>query len=287
MGSSETVSWYPAAQKESAELLSFLRSREWSCVSFSSRLIHREGGGNRIFVNRGDDHRIVESMLLTAHGLLLPVIQPDLFGPAAYRKELLPLIHAYARTVHSVMGLDQQVRTIESVLKSQIYERIEYYLMTREYFNIERPQAEVGSMRFRRASGFDVRALFPLQREYEKEEVLLDPDRFNPTASFLSLQKNLRKELVYVAEIDGVPVAKAGTNARGINYYQIGGVFTIPELRGKGIGRAVMSVLMWEIAQKKKHLCLFVKKSNTAAIKLYSNLGFTLRESYAISYYRA
>jgi predicted GNAT family acetyltransferase len=185
------------------------------------------------------------------------------------------------------MGLDHQVRAIEELLSAQIYERIDYYLMTREYFNIQPPKSELGNLKLRQAISSDLFSLFPLQRDYEKEEVLLDPERFNATASFLSLQKNLRTELIYLAELDGVPVAKAGTNARGINYYQIGGVFTIPTLRAQGIGRALMQALMWEIAQRKKHLSLFVKKSNGAAIKLYTNLGFTVRDSYAISYYRS
>ncbi|HUX22099.1 MAG TPA: GNAT family N-acetyltransferase [Spirochaetia bacterium] len=283
------MGWYPAAQRESSELLAFLRTREWSCVSFSARLVNREGGGNRIFVNRSDDegHRIVESLLLTNHGLVLPVIEPEQFTPEGYRSQLLPLLLAYSRNVHSVMGLEHQVRAIEELLSVQIYERIDYYLMTREYFNVRPPQGELGNLRLRRATSSDLRALFPLQRAYEKEEVLLDPERFNATASFLALQKNLRRELIYLAELDGVPVAKAGTNARGINYYQIGGVFTLPTLRAQGIGRALMQALMWEIAQRKKHLCLFVKKSNSAAIKLYTNLGFTPRDSYAISYYRS
>lgn len=282
------MSWYPIAQREMQELLAFLRTREWTCVSFSSRLINREGGGNRIFLNRSDDdtNRIVEALLLTSHGLVLPVIDPSLFPPNRYREQLLPLLHASARTVHSVMGLEQQVAAIESIVSSRVHERIEYYLMTREYFNIERPVEEDDSLKVRRASVYDVRALFPLQRDYEKEEVLLNPEKFNSTASFLTLQKNLRKELIYVAELDGVPVAKAGTNARGMNYFQIGGVFTVASLRGRGIGKAIMRSLMWDIAQKKKHLCLFVKRSNQSAIRLYTSLGFTLREKYAISYYR-
>lgn len=282
------MAWYPIVQRETRELLQFLRTREWTCVSFSSRLVNREGGGNRIFVNRSadEDNRIVESLLLTPHGLILPVIDPTVFPLKRYRDELLPLLRASARGVHSIMGLDVQVATIESLLTSRVYERIEYYLMTREYFNIERPSEEGGSLRVRRASVHDVRALFPLQRDYEKEEVLLNPRKFNSTASFLSLQKNLRREIIYVAELDGVPVAKAGTNARGMNYFQIGGVFTVPSLRGRGIGKIIMRALMWEIAQRKKHLCLFVKRSNQSAIRLYTSLGFTLRDKYAISYYQ-
>lgn len=282
------MSWYPAARREVSEVLGFLRIREWSCVSFTSRLINNEPGGNRILVHRAaaEGSRITESLLLTGHGLILPVLAQELYAAEFYRHELLPLIRSYAHNVHSVMGLDNQVHAIEMILPAPVSERIDYYLMTREYFNIERPTTPRTPLKIRRAAASDVRALFPLQRDYEKEEVLLNPEKFNPTASFLSLQKTLRKELVYVAEVDGIPVAKAGTNARGMTFYQIGGVYTVPSLRSLGIGRSLMHALMWEIASEKKHLCLFVKKSNPAAIKLYRNLGFTIRDNYAISYYR-
>lgn len=282
------MSWYSAARREIDEVLGFLRTREWSCVSFSSRLLNHEPGSNRIFVNRApaEANRITESLLLTGHGLILPVLAQELKGAEHYRRELLPLIQAFARNVHSVMGVESQVHAIEMILPAPVNERVDYYLMTREYFNIERPTAPRTPLTIRRASASDVRALFPLQRDYEKEEVLLSPEKFNPTVSFLALQKTLRKEIVYVAEVDGIPVAKAGTNARGMNFYQIGGVYTVPSLRNLGVGRSLMRALMWEIAREKKHLCLFVKKSNPAAIKLYLNLGFTTRDSFAINYYR-
>lgn len=282
------MGWSAAARREIDEVLSFLAVREWSCVSFSSRLLGRDLGTNRVFINRSGDaaNRIIESLLLTNHGMIIPVLDPDHRGLGSYQNELLPLIRSYAENIHSVMGIDRQVGTVDALIGGRATERLDYFLMTHEYFNITPPPAERGALTIRQAGVSDLATLFPLQRDYEKEEVLLDPERFSATSSFLALQKSLRKEIIYLAEIDDRPVAKAGTNARGINYYQIGGVFTIPPLRGQGIAKALMRSLMWEIAQKQKHICLFVKKANTAAIRLYSSLGFSVRDSFAINYYR-
>jgi ribosomal protein S18 acetylase RimI-like enzyme len=282
------MGWHPAGRKEIDEVISFLKVREWACVSFTSRILNHELGSYRILVDRSETgaQRISGAVLLTNQGLVIPVLDSAGGGPR-FRGELLSLISSYTHGVHSVMGVERQVGAIDTLLGGGATEKIEYHLMTREHFNIPEPLPARSDVTIRKATPSDVKALFPLQREYEKEEVLLNPARFNATASLLSLQRTLRREIVYLAEREGNPVAKAGTNARGINYFQIGGVYTVPELRGRGIGQKVMRALMWDIAQREKHLCLFVKKSNTAAIKLYSNVGFTIRESFAINYYRS
>jgi predicted GNAT family acetyltransferase len=99
------------------------------------------------------------------------------------------------------------------------------------------------------------------------------------------LRASLREELVYEAERDGVPVAKAATNARGFTVDQIGGVYTTPRERGKGIGGLVVTALLREVFAEKKGACLFVKKRNFPAIALYERLGFSYVTDYVISYY--
>jgi predicted GNAT family acetyltransferase len=88
-----------------------------------------------------------------------------------------------------------------------------------------------------------------------------------------------------MAELGGVPVAKAGTNARGFTTDQIGGVFTRPDLRHRGAARAVMTALLEHVRRDRRQACLFVKKDNAPAIRLYLGLGFDVRGEYRISYY--
>ena len=102
----------------------------------------------------------------------------------------------------------------------------------------------------------------------------------------LNLKRTLKDQRVFVALLNGIPVAKAGTNARGYGYDQIGGVFTRVKLRNRGIGTTVMQTLMKEIAKDGKKVCLFVKKTNPSALAMYANIGFKTVGEYRISYYR-
>ena len=141
-------------------------------------------------------------------------------------------------------------------------------------------------LRIRPADGRDLGSLFPLQRDYELEEVVVFPERFSEQSCRLHLRDTLRRQLVVVAELDGRPVAKAGTNARGFQVDQIGGVFTEERLRGSGIAARVMSDLLERIFRSKPMVSLFVKRTNLPAIALYRKLGFRSLDSYRITYFR-
>jgi predicted GNAT family acetyltransferase len=144
---------------------------------------------------------------------------------------------------------------------------------------------QLPTVTIRRAFPEDTDLIFPLQRLYELEEVYLNPAYFDDRRCRSLLRRSLREQIVYVAEIRGKPVAKAGTNAQGFGADQIGGVFTVPRLRGTGLGRTVMTALLDDIGRTKTHACLFVKKENVAACRLYERLGFQTREDYRITYY--
>src|SRR5208337_1014346 len=137
----------------------------------------------------------------------------------------------------------------------------------------------------RRADPYDADVLFPLQKCYELEEVVITPTHFNDGQCMKSLRLALREQLVYLAELEGVPVAKAATNARGYKVDQVGGVYTVPEHRGRSLGKAVVSGLLKTVFSEKQEACLFVKKYNRPAIALYERLGFVPTTDYVISYY--
>jgi len=130
-----------------------------------------------------------------------------------------------------------------------------------------------------------LKRLIPLQIAYEKEEVVFDLLTYSEEASILSLKKNLKEQEIFALEVDGRLASKAATNARGKNYVQLGGVFTVKEQRGKGYGKMVVSHFLKAMAALNKKVVLFVKPQNLPAIKLYLSCGFEKIGAYNIQYF--
>jgi len=275
------VSWRTAARADLDSVLSFLLRDESLCVPFTARL--RNGtGGQTVYVARDAQGCITGSLLLTSSGLLLPLLAEE----AAAGPELGTMLRGMHQSVHSIMGTGRSAGAVEAAMPTAPTARIEYFLMSVSRGDL-RPAlpSQDGGLVVRMADESDADALFPLQRAYELEEVVVDPRHFSDAQCLKLLRKTLREELVFVALMDGVPLAKAATNARGFVVDQIGGVFTVPDVRGKGLGRLVVSELLKRVLREKEGACLFVKKRNRPAISLYERLGFTPVTDYVISYY--
>lgn len=286
--------WQVTGRNEEAALLAFVGREEWRCVSFSARLrAERESsrmvdsGITLVHVDKGARHPVVNSaLMLCRSGVALPVLdgRARLELPAGSRPALL--VDRFRSRLHSVMGMRPCVLTVEEELRRRPYASIDYHMMELGLEGWQPSQAaDIRGLTVRKAFPEDTDAIFPLQRAYELEEVYLDPQQFDDRRCRGLLRRGLRDEVTYVAELRGVAVAKAGTNARGFTTDQIGGVFTRRDLRHRGIGRIVMTALLEHIRRDKAHACLFVKKDNDPAIRLYLGLGFVIRGEYRISYY--
>ncbi len=297
--------WKVAREDGLSEVKQFLAEHEAGCVTFSARLM-RNGSSilpgrreNRISVFRAGPEQfspIRAAILQTVHGFFYPVfdanedILRDWLKDQHWTAELRRVLRLGTTRVHSIMGIRRDVETIESMVPKKPTHQIEYFLMvedgTPSYDAGKIPSGNLpAGIQFRTATLADAQRIFPIQRDYEKEEVLLAEDRFDPETCLLHLRQNLSEQLIFVAELDGRPIAKAGTNARGFRYDQIGGVFTHRDLRNRGIGAAIMTRLMDSVRKDGKLCSLFVKQHNAPAIAMYTRLGYAIRDEFRITYY--
>jgi GNAT superfamily N-acetyltransferase len=289
------VSWKKADAADLPGLLALAREREQRAVHFSSRLRPTRAGGHGALPSRLEATVLVHragaeatgALMLTSGGLLLPLLAFPASGLLAVPR--FPTWRGLARSLHSVMGPLREVRWAESNLPFPARVSIDYHLMglAKADYRPPAPAPALAGLTLREAGPQDARGLYPLQRDYELEEVLIEPGHFDPQSCLANLRRTLRRQVVYLAELDGRPVSKAGTNARGFDTDQIGGVFTVEEERCRGLARRVMAVLLERIFAEKSQASLFVKKLNPAAVALYHRLGFRELEDFRISYFGA
>jgi hypothetical protein len=180
--------------------------------------------------------------------------------------------------------MERDVLLCGAVQPHTISGRRRYYLMRRSSdLALPEPPA-IAALRIRRLNRHSAARVFPLEEAYQREEVLTHPERFSPTAHYLHFTRSIRHNRIYFAELRGVPVGKAGTNAIGLDYSQVGGVFTDPEYRGMGISRALMHRLLGWIHGRGQSAALFVDIDNQPACRLYKGLDFRNEGRYMILY---
>ena len=132
----------------------------------------------------------------------------------------------------------------------------------------------------------DADVLMPLQLAYEAEEVLPPCRTQNPAVTRKNLERILKTEYVVALQnARGEPAAKANTNAVGIRWAQIGGVYTAPDFRRKGCASLLVETLAEKIVASNRLPVLYARNGNEAAQKAYSALGFTKTGGFTIAYY--
>jgi GNAT superfamily N-acetyltransferase len=290
------MKWRRAGKRDLTQLLEFLLPNEWRAVPFTSRL-HKQGRisfpssleASVLICREGAEIR--GTMMLTSMGLLLPAFSLPAKTSPTLPPGPFPGWNDLPYRLYSIMGPLEEVAWISSQLPTSPVATVDYHLMvqSRESFRRTSSGAAPGppGLIIRAAFPRDTAGLLPLQMRYELEEVVIDRSRHSEQICRQNLKRALRQQLVLMAEHRGKVVAKAGTNARGFNIDQIGGVFTVEEVRNSGIASRVMEELLRRIYGEKKAACLFVKKNNQPALSLYKKLGFRIGDGYRISYFRA
>ena len=279
----EHYRWKTARPKDFGTIEVFLRQHEPYLVGAASRFIVFLPGRDQFVFNQDRDNRI-GAFLFRSGGILHPYFldYPPVKASRILRRFVgLP----FHKRIYSVQGLIRDVSIAEESLSEEAYQvqdQFDYYLM-HLVMPVRSPPLPEG-LRIVDNPAPDL--VYPLQAAYEKEEVIPAHSGFHEPHCRLGLERIFKEETLVYAEYEGLPAAKANTNARSFTYCQIGGVYVRPELRGRGIASYVVGTLVERIQQKGLKVSLFVKKRNLAAQRVYEKLGFETIGEYRINYYR-
>jgi len=279
--------WRKMKKKETAAVEALLQSHERWCMNACSRYINRSQEKDNVWLLR-DTAGNITALIVRAKLSLLPVLSKA----ALHSEEPIPpprFLRGFFGpvNVHSLQGRKEDMLIIEAALeKIGLYaaEKIDYHLMC-----IDHPpsgfHASCAGVTFRKPDSKDIDALAALQAAYEQEEVLPTASEFNAAVSRLNIERIFKNEQTYVAELNGRLVGKINTNAAAFTRYQVGGVYVLPEYRGRGIARRMAGEFITGLVAQGKGISLFVKKANPAARRVYQRIGFETLGDYRINYY--
>ena len=88
-----------------------------------------------------------------------------------------------------------------------------------------------------------------------------------------AIEGHITRGEAFLLEVDGTPVSLCTHNARVRDYVQIGGVWTPPELRGRGYARRVVAGAL-RVAKREGVTRAVLFTENPAARRSYEALGF-------------
>ena len=240
-------------------------------------------------------------LLFSTYGLLFHCIDTDIPEETvlAFGRFFLGQDLPYTE-LHAVAGIREHTLLFERVMSEAAHIRldaaVDYYLMrcakpcTDTFFQTAESKLNTTlntALSIERATENDLAELFPLQLDYENTEVAYEGRPINPAVCKLSLRARLTTEYIYKVSADGRIVAKAGTNAQGFHWFQIGGVYTLPAYRNKGLAAAAVAHLINTHSAEAHGFALFVKTANTAALRVYEKLGFEQCGLFRMSYWKA
>jgi len=260
-----------------------LLSHEYRCINACYRFINRKKTNSKTWALH-DGSGNISSLVIYSNKNILPLL---------CRKNNIPLLKflngKYSiYPVYSLQGSREDVAVIESMMEKNGFiptEKINYNLMC-----IDRlPECFIGKgpsgLILRKPTLADLDDLAVLHAAYEQEEVLPADAEFNPFVSRLTTEKIFYNEKMLIAEISGRIIGKINTNAFAFTRFQVGGVYVHPDYRGLGIARRMTGEFIKELITLGNGISLFVKKSNSAAFRVYKSIGFEVKGDYSICYY--
>jgi GNAT superfamily N-acetyltransferase len=292
-----TAALVPVKPEAFAACIDFLTSREYRCVSLMSHLVvdgkpSFPGKSVAEFVSlsgNGEKQNIDGILLLTNTGILFHCLAENI-DTTAYGTAIGYFL-ARSR-IYCIIGDKTGSCFLESLNRISPSTAVDYQLMTLDTIptieqctlpqKAEHPGPELSIVK---GTTSDADRVYPLQKGYELEEVVPAGGIFNSDACKANLLLSLGRQYIYLVKSENSYIAKAGTNARGLYWDQIGGVYTDPGWRGRGIASALVGTTARERMLEGRKIALFVKTTNIYAEKTYKKAGFLVKNLFRLSYY--
>ena len=280
----------PVTDRHFAACETFIKPMEWSCVYLSEKLISlnkekrltpRSRAPEFFMLTEGEDGEECRGVLFVSRGgKVLHCLAPCVLESRAWQKELRSFFKG--RKIASIGGEREANRFLERACGALFFSKTDYIFMRRfrdadgGAENSAKSPLAVKDAAIRACTEKDADELLPLQIAYEAEEGARRGDGAMAAKALMRLRGLLRGETVIACrdESTGRLLGKAGTNAKGFCWNQIGGVYTLPAERGRGIAAFMVAELARLSAAEGKDAVLFVKPGNKAAQAAYAKSGF-------------
>lgn len=282
----------PNSMQIRQHIFNFLLANEHKCVSLVSHFLKNDTKILYIL----DERNIIWGVLsVSVGGQILHCLESD---------SILPMVQEYfsyakPQKLFSIIGEKKYTDAIAKIFL-KLYGTVpkavnEYSLM--EYnqaaaeesllanANDHKKQAFLSECEVFTCKDSDFDALFPIQKAYELEEVVIDKNSFNEKNSRILLRRSIQDGGVFGVKYNNRIIAKASINAKGEKCIQLGGIYTDTTLRNRGIATHLVKTLTQQFKKDGKIIVLFVKKVNVTAINVYRNCGFVPFTDYKINYY--
>lgn len=283
----------PAASLPYSVLSSFLEKRPQACVQLYERLekafqSEQSAARTGFICLTGRDSLVLYGIVFASEaGLVLHSI--NAMNPSALA-EAVKLFSEFfqGRAVYCISGEAYGSRLLElAVAKAGTFpepvERRKYLLMQFASRNAGGKKREEIPVELCAESQLD--KLLPLQYVYDKVEVLPANRSLDKELCRKTLLRTLLQGRVYGIRSKEGFAAKAAVNAMSKAYWQIGGVFTLPEFRCRGYASRLARFIATKALSQGKSTVLFVRTENSPAISAYKNAGFKQCGDYTITYY--
>lgn len=140
-----------------------------------------------------------------------------------------------------------------------------------------------GRLKGRRIESRDLELITDWRVAFSLESLGADDTPQLREQSRAAIERYFGDRLTWILEDRGEPVATSSFNAALDEAVQIGGVWTPPELRRRGYGRAAVAASLLDVrSEGVRRAVLFTGQGNVAAQKAYAALGFRHIGTYRI-----